>query len=90
MAFPWLFPGVHGDKDCYDLKGNELELWFKQLLHYFDARFSEDNIWCFYALNFLNRRRNQLNGSFYVDNIFKEGPKTIPELKLELEKGKAE
>ena len=90
MAFPWLFPGGLGDRDSYDLKGNNLELWFKRLLHYYDGRFASDNIWCFYALNFLNRRRNQMNGSFYVESFYQNGPKSIPELKKELEKGNTE
>ena len=62
----------------------------QRLLHFQDARFSSDNVWCFYALNFLNRRKNQLNGNFYVDTFFKDGPKDLGQLKTQLEKGNTE
>ena len=90
QAFPWLFPGGRGDKRDYSLDGNDLELWMQRLLHFQDARFSSDNVWCFYALNFLNQRKNQLSRNFYVDTFFKDGPKDLGQLKTQLEKGNTE
>ena len=48
-AFPWLFPGGHGDKsDGYNSE-IKLEVWIKHLVYYFDGRFVRDkySVFCF-------------------------------------------
>ena len=54
-AFPWLFPGGIGD--VRDHKGDMTE-WGKMLLYYEDGRFAKDKIFCFFAMNYITRRRN--------------------------------
>ena len=57
------------------------------MLYYQDGRFAKDRIWCFFALDFATRRKNQTQGGFFVDGFFKEGPKTLDELQEEIENG---
>ncbi len=54
---------------------------------YYDGRFATDKTWCFYALDFVTRRRNQDQGSFFIDGFNKEGPKSVSELQQELKNG---
>ena len=86
-AFPWLFPGGYGDFEQYRDKKLNVSDWTRNMLYYKDGRFAKDRIWCFFALDFATRRKNQMSGGFFVDGFFKEGPKTLEELKAELNKG---
>ena len=64
-AFPWLFPGGVGDIHDFN-NGLSIEDWLKKLILYEDGRFAADKAFCFYALNYLQRRKNMDQGSYYV------------------------
>ena len=66
MLFPWLYPGGNGDYlENRNIKITPME-WAKYQLQYADGRFSEDKIWCFYAQNYCQRRRNMDQGYWFV------------------------
>jgi hypothetical protein len=89
LAFPWLFPGGRGDwADVPSTEGISVEEWAKALLFYEDGRFAKDKIWCFYALNYAQRRQNMKQGEYFVKNFLgSDSPKTIEELQEVIEKG---
>jgi hypothetical protein len=41
-------------------------------------------MWGFFALNFLEIRKNQFSGVFFVDTWFKDGEVSVEELKKRL------
>ena len=86
-AFPWLFPGGYGDFGQQKELTLNVSDWARSMLYYQDGRFAKDRIWCFFALDFATRRKNQTQGGFFVDGFFKEGPKTLDELQEEIENG---
>ena len=86
-AFPWLFPGGYGDFGQYREKQMNVSDWTRNMLYYKDGRFAKDRIWCFFALDFATRRKNQMSGGFFVDGFFKEGPKTLEQLQTEIANG---
>ena len=90
LAFPWLFPGGHGDlMDVHDVHISK-EDWAKTLLQHKDGRFSTDRLWSFCTANVLSRHKNNRNGAFFVNSFFKDGPKNLDELKTTLENGNHE
>ncbi len=54
---------------------------------YFDGRFACDKIFCFFALDFMIRRRNQSNGRFFVKKFCGDCPTSIEEMKERIAKG---
>ena len=86
-AFPWLFPGGVGDFGQFRDKKLNVSDWARNMLYYKDGRFAKDRIWCFFALDFATRKKNQMSGGFFVDGFFKEGPKTLQELQSEIAAG---
>ena len=87
-AFPWLFPGGLGDNNSYcDEERMSISDWAKKLLQYKDGRFAKDKIWCFFALNYNQRHKNQTQGSFFVKDFYNNGPETLEELQNEIENG---
>ena len=77
MSFPWLFPGGIGDIKC-DRKINlQPKEWAKHLLRLADGRFARDQTWCFYALNYVNRRRNIQQGKWFADNMVDKNITTL-------------
>jgi hypothetical protein len=44
-------------------------------------------MWGFFALNYVERCKNQSSRGFFVNSWFKEGEKTLEELKMEIENG---
>ena len=86
-AFPWLFPGGLGDFGQFRDKKITVGDWARDLLYYKDGRFAKDRIWCFFVLDFVTRKKNQMSGGFFVDGFFKEGPKTLEELQSEIADG---
>jgi hypothetical protein len=86
-AFPWLFPGGCGNFGQYREKKLTVNEWARNLLYYKDGRFAKDRIWCFFALDFATRKKNQMSGGFFVDGFFKEGPKSLEDLQTELAAG---
>ena len=47
-AFPWLFPGGHGDLYVMNEKAVSIEKWIKKMIYYFDGRFAKDKMFCFF------------------------------------------
>jgi hypothetical protein len=86
-AFPWLFPGGEGDICDYHKTETKLGDWVERLLHYVDGRFAKDKMWCFFALNYTTRRRNQTQGRFFVENFYKDSPSSLDELKERIRGG---
>ena len=84
LAFPWLFPGGIGD--AKDYPGKEPE-WGKHLLFYEDGRFAQDQVFCFFALNYIIRKRNSSSGKWFIDKFQGDCPDTLEELKESVEKG---
>jgi hypothetical protein len=86
-AFPWLFPGGVGDYNDYRERTISATDWASRMLQYEDGRFARDKMWCFYALNFTTRRRNQTSGRFFVDGFHKGAPESVEELQRRLKEG---
>lgn len=87
MAFPWLFPGGVGDfQDFRDQKVTAGE-WARRMIMYEDARFLRDKAFCFFALNYVVRRRNQSEGNFFVNTFATNGKSDLPDLQKEIEEG---
>ena len=77
LSFPWLFPGGIGDVN--DFPGQP-GTWGRTLLLYKDGRFAKDPIFCFYALNFIIRQRNNRAGQWFVTDFNKNSPQNLDEL----------
>ena len=85
-AYPWLFPGGIGD--LQDFPGQNLSEWGKNMIYYQDGRFTKDKFFCFFALNYITRRRNASSGNWFIKDFNHGGPKTLDDLKSEIEKDK--
>lgn len=90
-AFPWLFPGGYGDFVDFvpeGTKNKHIGQWGEQLLYYEDGRFAKDKFFCFFALNYILRRRNSNSGQYFVQK-FNGGnsPDDLEELQNQIEKG---
>ena len=83
-AFPWLFPGGFGDLNDFP---QSLGDWGSLMLFYEDARFAQDKIFCFFALNYVIRHRNSTSGGFFINNFQKNCPETLEDLKKSIEDG---
>ena len=87
-AFPWLFPGGIGDYRESSRKHDvQAGTWAKQLLYYDDGRFSKDPIWSFFALNYIQRHRNQSSGGYFVKSFISNAPKSLKELQDQIQDG---
>ena len=88
MAFPWLYPGGNGDfVESRDIKVDCKE-WAHHQLYLADGRFATDKIWCFYAMNYVERRRNQTQGRWFVENfLHNETIPSLDDLKQKIEGG---
>ena len=87
-AFPWLYPGGRGDvNDQHCEQEIEESQWAKMQLRYFDNRFQKDYMWCFYALNFVQRHRNKKSGGFFLKDFVTDKPPTLDELKDKIRNG---
>ena len=61
--------------------------WASMMLHFVDGRFATDPVFPFFVLNYVQRRQNQSQGSFYVRSFMNNAPKTLDQLKEQLAKG---
>lgn len=86
-AFPWLFPGGHGDYSDFRERNLSVSEWAERMLYFKDGRFATDKMWCFFALNYSTRRRNQTSGRYFVDGFYKDVPQTLDELKEKVRDG---
>ena len=87
MGFPWLFPGGVGDFNDMKKNGSSVAEWGKRLLFYEDGRFASDDIFCFFVLNYITRRRNDSSGKFFVDDFYKNCPTNLKDLQEKIENG---
>ena len=90
-AFPWLFPGGYGDFVDYipdNTQRIQVGLWGQQLLYYEDGRFAKDRFFCFFALNYMLRRRNTSGGQFFIKQFNNDlCPDNLEDLQKEVAKG---
>ena len=87
-AFPWLFPGGVGDYGGCRQHEVTVDEWANHFLRFPDGRFQKDKLWCFYALNYCQRRRNQVSGGYFVTSDFLgSAPKSLEELKTDIANG---
>jgi hypothetical protein len=75
MLFPWLYPGGNGDFNEDRKIDIDVKDWAIQQLHLADGRFAKDKTWCFFALNYAERRRNMtqavgLSKILFIPKIF--------------------
>jgi hypothetical protein len=87
MAFPWLFPGGVGDYTDFRERSVTATDWAKRMIMYEDGRFASDKMFCFFALNYVVRRRNQSSGNFFVDTFSSCGKTDLADLQLEIANG---
>ena len=83
-AFPWLFPGGLGDPNSFPQRLGD---WGSLMLFYEDGRFAADDIFPFFALNYIIRHRNATSGGFFVDKFQQYCPETLEELKQKIQEG---
>jgi hypothetical protein len=69
MLFPWLYPDGNGDYNESIKVDIGVKDWARQQLFMADVRFAKDKTWCFYALNYAERRRNMAKGRWFVNNL---------------------
>ena len=87
-TFPWLYPGGIGDvNDQHSEHHVEESQWARIQLRYYDGRFQKDPMWCFYALNYVQRHRNKKSGGFFLKDFVTNKPATLRDLITKLENG---
>ena len=87
-AFPWLFPGGVADFRDMDREADiDASNWARHLLRQSDGRFQRDKLWCFFAYNYSQRHRNNDDGKYFVNTHIYDPPKSLDELKEQLESG---
>jgi len=88
LAFPWLFPGGIGDVVDYPTnEKQDLENWGTMMLYYEDGRFAEDQMFCFYAQNYIIRRRNKKSGSWFTQKFYDGCPTSLTDMQAAISKG---
>ena len=78
--FPWLFPGGIGDYNDRHTRQVTIKEWIEHLMQYQDGRFEKDKLFCFYALNYMNRHRNQSSGRFFVRDFYGKDEVTLQDI----------
>ena len=88
-SYPWLFPGGIGD--LYDMERGKWSVkeWGRHLLHYYDGRFSSDQMFSLFVFNAIERHTNNTQGDYFFNSskFIGENPPTIEELKEKLANG---
>jgi hypothetical protein len=85
MAFPWLFPGGIGD--IKDFPGSNIGDWGRMMYHYEEGRFARDPLFCFFAENYIIRRRNSTSGRYFTEDFHKDSPTTLDDLQQAINDG---
>jgi len=64
-SYPWLFPGGIGD--LYDMERGQWSVkeWGKHLMRYYDGRFLNDQFFCLFVHNTIQRHHNNSQGNFF-------------------------
>ena len=87
-AFPHLFPGGIADIREGDRKVNvATSKWAKHMLLYVDGRFVRDHVFCFFAHNYSLRQRNIEAGSYFVNTLINDPPRSLEDLQASLRRG---
>jgi hypothetical protein len=74
-AFPWLYPGGVGDINSMHQESIELDVWIQH------------KMWCFFALNYSQRKSVMKQGGYFVNSFYKDGPSTLEDLQERLRAG---
>ena len=61
--------------------------WVKHMMMYDDGRFSCNQIFPFYAFNYLMRHRNKSTSNFFVKDHLKDTVSTVSELREQIDNG---
>lgn len=85
MAFPWLFPGGIGD--VHDYIDSNISNWGQHMLFYEDGRFAADELFCFFAENYIVRHTNAKSGGFFVNKQNADTPESLEILKEKIKEG---
>jgi hypothetical protein len=88
-AFPWLFPGGVGDINSMHMEPVDLDQWIRHLLLYEDGRFARDKMWCFFTLNYSQRKNVMSQGSYFVNSFYKDGPASLADLQDAIRSGQS-
>ena len=86
-AFPWIFPGGVGDINSMHMEPIDLDQWVRNLLLFEDGRFARDKMWCFFTLNYSQRKNVMKQGSYFVNSFYKDGPSTLGDLQEAIRTG---
>ena len=65
----------------------ELDQWIRHLLLYEDGRFARDKMWCFFTLNYSQRKNVMNQGSYFVNSFYKDGPSSLGDLQEAIRSG---
>jgi hypothetical protein len=68
VLFPWLYHGGNGDWNENKTITIDPDAWAERQLYLVGGRFAKDKQWCLYALMFVQRRRNQTQCSWFIEN----------------------
>ena len=90
-SYPWLFPGGIGD--LYDMERGQWSVkeWGKHLMRYYDGRFLNDQFFCLFVHNTIQRHHNNSQGNFFFngDKFIGKNPPSVEDLKKQLNDGDA-
>ena len=89
-AFPWLFPGGLGDITDPKAKHKpNIDIWLERLIRYYDCRFQNDKMFCFYANDYCQRKLTNSNAGWFVHRKYPSGnvPHTLNDLKKQILNG---
>lgn len=70
-------------------KVKDIQEWAKHLLRYHDGRFINDQMFCLYAFNMLQRHTNNTQGNFFFKdkNFLGRNPPTVEQLQEQIREG---
>lgn len=87
-SFPWLFPGGIGDHTDFPIDEKYRDTaWGRMILFYQDGRFMRDELFCFFAMNFVIRRLNSSSGRYFTNKFYKGGSTNLEDLQEAIENG---
>ena len=86
MNMTWLFPGGKGGYTSLIDPKPDLAAWMERIIRYYDGRFATDQLWCVFAVNYLQRNINQKSGGFFVEG-FHKGVTSLSDLQEQTRSG---
>ena len=82
-TYPWLFPGGFGDVSGDD-SGKDFKEWSRILMQYEDGRFARDPMFSFHLHNFLERKSNASNATYFVSKFISTPNISLDEVKEQI------